>query len=61
MWWSNVTIKYIISEYSKLVQKEYKTRHLHFDLWKKFKFDQTNLWYMYHIPGEWKAQTSLGL
>ena len=39
-------INYIISKCSKLVQKEYKTRHnwvgkvIHWELCKKFKFDQ---------------------
>ena len=41
----------IISECSKLVQKEYKTRHdwvrkmIHWELCKKFKFDHTTKWY----------------
>ena len=40
-------INHIISEFSKLVQKEYKTRHdwegkvIHRDMCKKFKFDRT--------------------
>ena len=48
------TIKHIISEYSKLAQKEYKTRHdwvgqvIHWELCKKFKFDHTNKWYMHN-------------
>ena len=43
----NDTINHIISELSKLVQKEYKTRHywvgkvIYWDMWKKFKFDHT--------------------
>ena len=42
------TINHIISEYSKLAQKEYKTRHdwvrkvIHWEMCKKFKFDHTN-------------------
>ena len=46
------TINHIISECSKLAQKEYKARHdwvgkvIHC---KKSKFDHTNKWYM-HIP-----------
>ena len=42
------TINHIISECSKLAQKEYKTRHdsvgkvIHWEMCKKFKFDQTN-------------------
>ena len=49
------TINHIISECSKLAQKEYKTRHnwvgkvMHWEIWKKFKFDHTNKWYM-HYP-----------
>ena len=48
-------MNYIISECSKLAQKEYKTRHdwlckvIHWELWKKLKFDHTNKWYM-HYP-----------
>ena len=44
----------IISECSKLAQKEYKTRHdwvskvIHCELCKKLKFDHTNKWYMYN-------------
>ena len=47
-------INHIISEYSKLAQKEYKTRHdwvgqvIHWELCKKFKFDHTNKWYMHN-------------
>ena len=42
------TVDHIISEYSKLAQKEYKTRHdcvgkvIHWKLCKNFKFDYTN-------------------
>ena len=42
----------IISEYSKLAQKEYKTRHdwvgkvINWEMCKKFKFGHTNKWYM---------------
>ena len=49
------TINHIISECSKLAQKEYKTRHdwvgkvIHRELCKKLKFDHTNKWYM-HYP-----------
>ena len=41
---------HIISEYSKLAQKEYKTRHhwvgtgIYREMCKKFKFDHTNKW-----------------
>ena len=48
----NKIINHIISECSKLVMQEYKTKHdwvgkvIHWDLCKKFKFDHTNKWYM---------------
>ena len=48
-------INYIISEYSKLVQKEYKTWHdwvgkvIYLELCKKLKYDHMNKWYM-HKP-----------
>ena len=61
------TIKHIISEWNKLTQKEYKTRHewrkvIHRELCKKLEFDHTNKWYMLNPgihPGELDAQTSL--
>ena len=46
------TINQIISECSKLTQREYKARHdwvgkvIHWEMCKKFKFDHTNKWYM---------------
>ena len=48
-------INHIISECSKLAQKEYKTRHdgvgkvIQLELCKKFIFDHTNKWYI-HSP-----------
>ena len=48
------TINHIISECSKLAQKEYKSRHdwvgkvIHWETCKKFKFDHTNKWYMHN-------------
>ena len=48
------TINHIISECSKLAQKEYKIRHdwvgkvIHWELCKKFKFDPTNKWYVHN-------------
>ena len=48
------TINHIISECSKLAQKEYKSRHdwvgkvIHWEMCKKFKFDYTNKWYMHN-------------
>ena len=47
-------INHILSKCSKLAQKEYKTRHdwmskvIHWELWKKLKFDHTNKWYMHN-------------
>ena len=47
------TINHIISECSKLALKEYKTRHnwvgkgINWEMYKKFKFDHTNKWYMH--------------
>ena len=48
------TINHIISESSKLAQKEYKARRggvdkvIHSGMCRKFKFDHTNKWYMHH-------------
>ena len=48
------TINHIISECSKLAQKENKTRHdwvgkgIHWEMCKKLKFDHTNKWYMHN-------------
>ena len=50
----NETINHIISEYSKLAQKEYKARHdwvgkvIHCEMCKEFKFYHPNKWYMYN-------------
>ena len=47
-------INHILSECSKLTQKEYKARHgwvgkvIHWEMCKKFKFDHTNKWYMHN-------------
>ena len=52
----NETINHIISEYSKLAQKEYKTKHdwvgkvIHRELCKKFKFDHTKTNVYMHDP-----------
>ena len=49
------TINHIISECSKLAQKEYKTRHdwvgkgIHWEMYKKLKFDRTKKWYMLNL------------
>ena len=48
------TINHIISERSKLAQKEYRTRQdwvgkvIHWEMCKKSKFDHTNKWYMHN-------------
>ena len=48
------TINHIISECSKLAQKEYKARHdwvgkvVHWEMCRKFQFDHTNKWYMHN-------------
>ena len=48
------TINHIISECSKLVQKEYKAGHdlvglvIHWEMCEKFKFDHANKWYMHN-------------
>ena len=48
------TINHIISECSKLAQKEYKARHdwvgeaIHWEMCRKFQFDHTNRWYMHN-------------
>ena len=47
-------INHIISKCSKKAQKEYKTRHdwvskmIHWEMFKKFKFDHTNKWCMHN-------------
>ena len=49
-----ITIHHIISECSKLTQKEYKAWHnwvgklIHWEMCKKFKFDHNNNWYIHH-------------
>ena len=50
----NETINHIISECSKLAEKEYKTRHdwmskvINWEMCKKLKFDHMNKWYMHN-------------
>ena len=50
----NETINHIITECSKLAQKEYKARYdwvgnvIHWEMCYKFKFDHTNKWYMHN-------------
>ena len=44
----------MIPECSKLAQREYKARHdwvskvIHWEMYKKLKFDHTNKWYMHN-------------
>ena len=62
------TNNHIISECSKLAQKENKTRHdwvgkvIHWELCNKFQFDHTNKWYMHNRASvlENDTQTPLG-
>ena len=60
------TINHIISECSKLLQKEYKTRHdwvvkvNHWELCKKFKSYHTNKWYRDNPTSVLDAKTPLG-
>ena len=48
------TINHIISECSKLAQREYKARHdrvgkvIHWEMCKKLKFNHTNKWYRHN-------------
>ena len=48
------TINHLISECSKLAQKEYKARHdwvgkvIHWEMCRKFQFDHTIKWYMHN-------------
>ena len=57
------TINHIISECSKLAQKEYKSRHdlvgkvIHWELCKNLKFDHTNNWYIYNQTSALKNDT----
>ena len=50
----NETINHVISDCSKLTQKEYKTMHdwvdkvIYWELCKELKFDQMNKWYMHN-------------
>ena len=63
------TINHIISECSKLAQKEYKTRHdwigkmIDWEMCKQFKFDHANKWYMHNQAPlvEYDTQTPMEL
>ena len=56
-------INHILSESSKLAQKEYKTRYdwvdkvIHWELCKKFKFDHTNTWYIHNLASVQENET----
>ena len=57
------TINHIISECSKLTQKEYKARHewvgkvIHWEMCKKFQFDRANKWYMHNPASVLESDT----
>ena len=57
------TVNYLMSEFSKLAQKEYKTRHdwvgkmIHEELCKKLKFDDTSKWYKYKPESVFENET----
>ena len=61
------TINHIISECSKLAQKEYKARLdwvgkvIHWEMCKKFKFDHANKWYMHNPALVLENDTPVGL
>ena len=52
------TINHIIIDCSKLAQKLYKTRRdwvgkvIHWEMYKKFKIDHTNKWYMHNLEND---------
>ena len=56
-------VKYIITEYSKLAQKEYKTRYnwvrkiIHWELYKRLNFDLIDKWHMYKPESVWEKKT----
>ena len=47
----------------QIAQREYKTRHdwvgkvIHWELYKKYKFDQTNKWYMHNLTSLLENET----
>ena len=57
------TINHIISECRKLPRREYKTRHdwvgkvIHWELYKKFKFDHVKKWYIHNFESIQKSET----
>ena len=56
-------INHILSECSKLAQKEYKTRHkwvgkvIHWELCRKFEFDHSNKWHMHNLASVLEKET----
>ena len=60
---SDETINHIISKCNKLAQKEYKVRHdwvgkvIHWEMYKKFKFDHTNKWYKHNPAADLENDT----
>ena len=58
-------INYLINESSKLVQKEYKSRHdsmgkvIHWELCKKMKIDHPNKWYMHNPDSVQENETTI--
>ena len=64
------TVNHMLSECSKLAQKETKSRHdcvgkvNHWEMYKEFQFDHTNKWYMKKPSislGEWHTSNPMGL
>ena len=59
------TISHIISECSKLARKEYNTRHdgvdevIHWESYKKSKFDHTIKWYMHNPASVLENETEI--
>ena len=51
-------VNHIVSECSKLAQKEYKTMHdwvgkvIPWELYKRLKFDHSTKWYMHKLENE---------
>ena len=62
-----IIINHRISECSNLAQKEHETRHdlvgkvIHWELYKKWKFDHTNKWYMHNPASNFENETETPL
>ena len=58
------TVNHIICEYSKLAQKEYKTKQdwvgkvIHKKLCKELKFDYTTKWYSHKLESVFENETN---